>query len=327
VRRPDCPSGARTTVKPDIAISPAQAQAIVERVTSDRTVARLSEIRGGHIGAVYEIGLTGGAPSFVLKVYPETLHWKMQKEVNVCELLSARLGVPVPRILLADDTKSLIGLNFVLMTKLDGEGLYGLEATLTEAEIFSIYSQMGQVLREIHRISIEAFGYIGPSGVSTPHASNRAYMSFQFDKKLAEFAEYGGDSGLGHRLRAFVGGQTHLLDACTVASLCHYDFHPGNVLVDRKAGSLHLSGILDFENAIAGDPLMDIAKTLDYAIGEDETKKAGLLAGYGPIERQGWRKAVTLYRLYCVLELWCWMAQIGNREPLAGLTRDLERFL
>jgi aminoglycoside phosphotransferase (APT) family kinase protein len=186
---------------------------------------------------------------------------------------------------------------------------------------------MGRVLREIHRISMTAFGYIGPHGVWTPHATNKAYMSFQFGKKLTEFVERGGAPKLADRLRAFVEQRTPLLDGCAAARLCHYDFHAGNVLIERKDGSLHVSGILDFENAIAGDPLMDIAKTFNYAVREDETKKTALLAGYGTIERPDWEKTLALYRMYCVLELWCWMAQIGNGEPLAGLTLDLERSL
>ena len=316
---------ARTTVKPDIAVSPARAQAIVDRLCAGQTVAQISKLQGGAIGAIYEIGLLDGAPSLMLKVYPESLHWKMQKEANVCALLSGRLGVPVPRVLLADDTKSIIGLNFVLMNKLDGAVLRTLEPALPETELFSAYSQMGQVLRQIHRIAMQSFGYIGPNGVWAAHASNRAYMSSQFETKLAEFAERGGDSALGDRLRAVVIERTYLLDACATAHLCHYDFHSGNILAESKDGSLRVSGVLDFESAIAGDPLMDIAKALYYFTPEDEPKKAGLLAGYGAFDRGNWQEALDLYRLYASLELWCWMAQIGNREPLARLAEDLGR--
>jgi aminoglycoside phosphotransferase (APT) family kinase protein len=314
---------ARTTVKPDIAVSLAQAQAIVDRVVDGQTVAQVSELQGGAISAIYEIGLMGDAPSFVLKVYPESLHWKMQKEVNVCALLSGRLSVPVPRVLLADDTKSVIGLNFVLISKLGGVVLRVLEPTLADAALSSAYSQMGEVLREIHEISMQSFGYIGPEGVWTPHASNRAYVSFQFDKKLTEFAARGGDPALGDRLRLVVHERAHLLDACPMAHLCHYDFHSGNILAERKDGSLRLSGILDFEGAIAGDPLMDIAKALYYFTPADEPKKAALLAGYGALDRRDWQETLDLYRLYATLELWCWMAQIGDREPLASLAEDL----
>jgi aminoglycoside phosphotransferase (APT) family kinase protein len=316
---------ARTTVKPDIIVSPAQAQAIVDRLGAGQTVTQISKLQGGAIGAIYEIGLREGASSLMLKVYPESLHWKMQKEVNVCALLSGRLSVPVPRVLLADDTKSVIGLNFVLMNKLDGVVLRGLEAGLVASEQFAAYSQMGEVLRQIHRIWMPSFGYIGPHGVWTAHASNRAYMSFQFETKLTEFVERSGDASLGGRLRAVVVERTYLLDACTVAHLCHYDFHSGNVLAESNDGSLRLSGILDFESAIAGDPLMDIAKALYYFTPEDEPKKAGLLAGYGAPDRADWQETLDLYRLYATLELWCWMAEIGNREPLARLAEDLRR--
>ena len=172
-------------VKPDIAVSPAQAQAIVDRVGVGQTVAQISALRGGAIGAIYEIGLKGGAPSLILKVYPESLHWKMQKEVNVCALLSGRLAVPVPHVLLADDTKTVIDLNFVLMTKLDGVVLRDLEPALAANELFAAYARMGEVLGQIHRISMSSFGYIGPNGVWTPHPSNRTYMSCQFGMKLA----------------------------------------------------------------------------------------------------------------------------------------------
>jgi aminoglycoside phosphotransferase (APT) family kinase protein len=148
-------------------------------------------------------------------------------------------------------------------------------------------------------------------------------MSFQFDNKLTEFVERGGDAALGARLRAIVRERESLLEACRTAHLCHYDFHSGNVLAERSDGSLRLTGILDFESAIAGDPLMDIAKAFYYFTHADEPKKAGLLAGYGAIERGGWQATLDLYRLYATLELWCWMAQIGDREPLARLAEHL----
>jgi aminoglycoside phosphotransferase (APT) family kinase protein len=91
-----------------------------------------------------------------------------------------------------------------------------------------------------------------------------------------------------------------LLDGCTRSSLCHCDFHTGNVLAvgDR------LSGIVDLENAIAGDPLMDFAKTIAYSVRDDEAKGAALLAGYGPIEPADWPATLHLCRFYGSIELW-----------------------
>jgi hypothetical protein len=85
---------------------------------------------------------------------------------------------------------------------------------------------------------------------------------------------------------------------------------------------------------IAAFRLFDIAPSAvreqpiaDARVRNDETKRVGLHAGYGSIERPDWKRTLALYCMYGALELWCWMAQIGNREPLAGLTRDLQHFL
>ena len=184
-----------------------------------------------------------------------------------------------------------------------------------------------EIQQTINEITLDGFGYIGPNGVSKPQATNCNYMSAQFEAKLTEFAERGGDPALAGRLRSSIAARRHLLDGATVPRLCHYDLHAGNVLVTSSREPL-LSGIVDFENATAGDPLMDIAKALYYfkpqEKPQDAVKRSGLLEGYGAIGRPGWQDTIDLYRLACTLELWCWMAQFGTRDGLAELTRELE---
>ncbi|WP_296385142.1 aminoglycoside phosphotransferase family protein [Reyranella sp.] len=228
------------TLKPTVAISDAQAQAIVDRVAPGRRLRHLAALLSGEISAVFEIALTD-RPPLVLKVYPEALHWKMRKEMLVAGLLDGRTSVPVPRILQADDSKSLIALNFVVMTRLDGESVLGLEQRLERSQILAIYEQMGRALREIHRIAMDSFGYIGTDGIVTPSTSNRAYMLSRFERKLGGFDQFGGNPALAARLRSYVERSAVLLDGCTRPSLCHYDFHTGNVLAvgDRpRADSL-----------------------------------------------------------------------------------------
>ncbi len=106
--------------------------------------------------------------------------------------------------------------------------------------------------------------------------------------------------------------------------LCHNDLHAGNVLAQITEGGVRLSGVLDFEGALAGDhPLMDVAKALYYLNAE---ARNAVLEGYGDTGRQHWSQTLDLYHLYFVLELWCWMAQIGNHQPLDKLALDLEHF-
>jgi aminoglycoside phosphotransferase (APT) family kinase protein len=230
--------------------------------------------------------------------------------------------VPVPHILLADDSQSLLGWNFVLMTKLHGSVLRLLEPTLTPDQQAAVYMQIGQLLREFHRIPIYAFGYIGASGIGTAHATNYNYLSFQFDTKFKEFSNHGGGPVLAQRVSRYVAERAHLLEECCHPVLCHNDLHSGNLLADTRASRARLSGVLDFEGALAGDALMDVAKALYYL--NNETRNA-LLQGYGDMGRRHWSQTLDFFHLYFVLELWCWMAHIGNCSPLDDLARDLER--
>ena len=309
-------------LKPDLQFSIATAQAIVDQAASEGVVATVSRLYGGEIATIYEIAFVDPAHrALVLKVYPDELHWKMQKEVTVLGVIQDRLSVAVPRILSANDSKHLLDLNFTLMTKLDGSMLGHLEKSLDSEQRLSAYRQIGRLLREFHRIPMEAFGYIGPKGIWTPHSTNQLYLTRQFQRKLQEFAERGGDAGLGQRVAELVADRADLLNACTCAVLCHNDLHAGNLLATVTNGSLQLTGVLDFEGALAGDPLMDVAKAVYYL---DKECACALLDGYGAMDREHWSQTLDLYHLYFVLELWCWMAQIGKTDRLERLALELE---
>ncbi len=157
-------------LKPELHLSLDNAQKIVDLAATQQRVAAVSKLHGGEIAVVYEIAFADPAsPPLVLKLYPEDLHWKMQKEVTVLQLIAGRLSVSVPRILFADDSKRLLDLNWTLMTKLDGSILGQLEAALPQAQRHSAYVQIGELLREFHCTSMQAFGYIGANGIWTEY--------------------------------------------------------------------------------------------------------------------------------------------------------------
>jgi hygromycin-B 7''-O-kinase len=90
----------------------------------------------------------------------------------------------------------------------------------------------------------------------------------------------------------------------------------------REANGWTLTGFIDVENAVAADPLLDLAKTDSYAIRGEEAKLSGFLDGYGRLPEDGTDR-VRLYRLYHALELWDWFASIGDLSPLPGIADDL----
>jgi aminoglycoside phosphotransferase (APT) family kinase protein len=103
-------------------------------------------------------------------------------------------------------------------------------------------------------------------------------MCAQFDRHLATCAAHGEvgrpagrDPGSRRRRPA---GVVHR------GSLVPQRLHEGNVLVAQSRG---VTGFIDVENMIAADPMLDLAKTLQYDRDRSPAKRAALLEGYGPL--------------------------------------------
>jgi Phosphotransferase enzyme family len=124
----------------------------------------------------------------------------------------------------------------------------------------------------------------------------------------------------GHALAAPVPAVLAADDSKTLLPQNVLDCHYGNVLVVPGVDGRRMSGMLDFENVLAGDPLLDLAKAHCYSPRRNETLLAALVEGYGDL-RSDWREALDLYVLYHWLELWDWLASLDRTEALDELTR------
>jgi aminoglycoside phosphotransferase (APT) family kinase protein len=265
---------------------------------------------GGQLSTVHEVRFANADP-VIVKQYADEWRWKQAKEVHVYRLL-AEFGVgPVPRVVHVDAERAV-----TVLTLLPGRPLS--EVALGPDALRAAYRRMGELLAALHRITQPAYGYV-TTGILDPEPDNPAYMGRQFAGKLAEFAALGGPVALHDAVRDRVASQDHLFASCTGAVLCHNDFHEGNVLVDA-AGVV--TGFVDVENVIAADPLVDLAKTVQYDLDASPVKRAGLLDGYGPLPADAMAR-IRLYRLYHALELWDWFASIGDTAPLPGIAADI----
>jgi hygromycin-B 7''-O-kinase len=254
--------------------------------------------------AVYEI------PGEVVKRYAGESRWKQAKEIHVYSLLADVAGVP--SVTHVDTDRGV-----TVMTRVPGSPLADAPANA----MGDLYRQLGAVQAAVHRIAQPAFGYL-TTEVLDPAPHNTAYMTSCFERKLAEFLSRGGSPAIHRLARERVAERAGLFGLCAGPVLCHNDLHEGNVLVEPAGGGWRVTGFVDVENAIAADPLMDLAKTIQYDLTRSPVKVAGLLAGYGPLPADGLAR-IELYRLYHALELWDWFAEIGNTGPLDSIAADI----
>ncbi len=282
-----------------------------------------TRLHGGDNSAAFDLHDRGRHAHLVAKVYRERMAWKMAKEVLVYGWLS-EAPVPTPRILFADESRSAVEASCALMTRLPGAPASTVTETAGPEAIRAIFHQMGEAIRASHAVEVDRFGYIGRDGLVDGVASNAVYMARQFERQVRLLRDLGGDAALSQEIeRRVVEDEAHLA-ACRQAVLCHNDLHEQNVLVERDGGGWVVTGVLDVENAVAGDPLLDLAKTAYYAR-EEPLRRSALLDGYGPLPDDG-EIRLDLYRLYHALELWTWFARIGRTGPLASILADVVRF-
>ena len=243
----------------------------------------------------------------------------MKKEALVAGWIGDRIGVQVPHWLVLDETRQLLSRQYAVMTFLPGAIVRSLIGTI---EAHDVYRQMGAALRRTHDISMTAYGYIGSEGIARPKDSNPEYMNVAIEGALRRFQNAGGGSELARKLRSKIDERSDVLASNTGPVLCHCDFHQGNVFVTRdEQGRWQLTGLIDFANASAADPLLDLASALFFCTHEDAQSREPLLTGYGKIEHPDPGAALWLYTLHHRVTMWTHLKRLGIDS--VGLLRDL----
>lgn len=135
-------------------------------------------------------------------------------------------GVPAPPVLFADLDGELLGEPLLVLEYLDGE----VAGRVANPEAFA--AEMADAMAAVHRIDTTGWGLAspGPLRAPAPEAERPILM------------------------RAHAALLPHL-EAFSPTTLLHGDLWPGNLLVREG----RLVGILDWEDARLGDPLIDIA--------------------------------------------------------------------
>ena len=281
---------------------------------------------GGELSEVYEVRGTCRDDSLIVKTYAPEWEWKQRKEVHVYGLVEPVAPGLIPRILDVRKSGEVDDLAYTVMTCLPGRPLSETAVALDASSLRYLYRQVGETVRAIHTLQQNAFGYLVEEIVDA-QPDNAAYVHAQFSKTLAALSETDVPSELIRQVEQRLDAAGSALLQPVAPVLCHNDLHEGNLLVDDATGAWSLSGVIDVENAIAADPLHDLAKIDCYSIRDHPAKAAALAEGYrlvlDPLEQVRYR----LYRIYHMIELLAWFHRIGQQERLAVITRQLTDYV
>lgn len=298
-----------------------QVRTIVRDLSSSLDLVGFARLHGG-VNDVYRLDLAGAENPLVLKIYSDEPAWTVAKEALVAGWIGERAGLPIPRWLRVDESRTRIPFRFALTTWLSGVTVRSLIGT---PGIDAAYRQMGALLRRLHTIPMTAYGYIVADGIQRPQPTNEEYIRLAFDQAFRQFRAQGGEEALARRLEGNAQSRFDVLRHSAGPVFCHDDLQQGNVLAERgNDGNLHLTGLIDFGNARAGDALFDLAKALLCCTHEDSRSREPLLAGYGDINHPDPEDALWLYTLFHRVSMWCHLTRHGDADGPAGLLRDLQ---
>lgn len=311
-------------------VAPATALQIVRSVFGAQISMRsFSELTEGFFNAAYTIELSDGHVC-VLKVAPpasvRVLRYEQQimsAEVEVMRLVRQSTTMPVPAIYAFDTSRQILDSPYFLMEFVPGVSLHKLRPTLSPAEQQAIDRAMGAYLRQMNDITGQTFGYAVPSA---PRYSSWAEAFQQMLEDVLVDGEalaiplplpYG-------ELRQRLSEQSNVLTDVTTPGLVHWDLWDGNIMIDPATRAV--TGVLDFERALWGDPLMEFQfQTMDA--------QPDFATGYGhpmlatPRARQ--RRVLYNIYLYLIMVIECTYRQYPTQDQelwaREQLTRDLER--
>ncbi len=168
--------------------------------------------------------------------------------------------MPITRFHLFDESRTRLPFRFSVANYLPGEPVAAFQG---EPDVADLYHQMGGLLRKLHTVCIKGFGRLDANGLVDPAPTNEAFITGLWSNLLERFRHYGADPALADRLNCLVVDRLPLVRHSDGAVFAHDDMQPHNVLAERDgAGRLRLTGLIDFGNARAADPLFDLAKTL-----------------------------------------------------------------
>jgi aminoglycoside phosphotransferase (APT) family kinase protein len=249
---------------------------VVEHLGCQASV--LQRLRAFAINAVYEV--EAGGRRLVVKASP--MHDALRGEVWACGR-GLHAGCPVPAVLGFGPLGSGLDMSAFVMSLVDGIPLEGPHPALRE---------VGVRLRQLHEARVPGFGSLSDAAwddagrFSLRHGSWRSFLDDVVGETRALAGRYAIASDVADEAAGALDARQAALSEIEVGSLCHGDLKVGHVLVDDD----RLAGVIDWGDAVVGDPLWDIAR---FAHRAEAASLSLLLEGYDPgrvlVDDLAWR--------------------------------------
>ena len=254
-------------------------------------------LKDGWFNTAYAIELGSALPDVVLRIAPHpqqpVLTYEcdlMRREIAVMQLVQAQADVPIAPLLAYDFSRQLIDQDYMFVARLAGRPLDQAKSDMPPAELAGIYQALGHYVARLHTLTGSRFGY-------DCAALSAATWRGAFERMTTALLDDGEALAVtlpvdGTAVRMTLAHLLPLLDEVKTPRLVHWDLWEGNIFVHETDGRWAITGLIDWERALWGDP--DIDQVM-FRPADDP-----FWQGYGrsPRTDPGSQTRHTLYRLY-----------------------------
>ena len=282
------------------------------------------ELGDGFFNTAFRLQLNDGR-DVVLKVSPPPgaalLTYErdiMRAEVEFFREAAAT-GIPQPQLLHAGLDRAVIDGDYIVLSALDGATWNSEREDLGATQNAALRRQLGGYLARLHTVRNPKglFGYPAVPELSAP--SWPEAFGAMLGALIDDAHRYGvtlpvADDRLCEALKRGADALGEVRDPVLV----HFDLWPGNIMITRAeaAGEHHITGLIDGERAIWGDPLMEFVGIDVFGRAErDPALRAGYLEAGGTIAAdEAAARRLALYHLYMHLLLLIEIAPRGYTD-------------
>jgi aminoglycoside phosphotransferase (APT) family kinase protein len=263
------------------------------------------ELPDGNYNTAYLVTLAESDVDFVLKVAPDPRLRLLTHEVDLMRTevdfyrRAGLAGVPVPDVVYADFTRTLLETDYVFLGRVPGAPLDTVKDTLTESELAGLRTELAAITARLHVVTGPAYGY-PLRGSHSWQGTWRAAFGAMVDDILADARRLGSDLPASpDRIGGLLHRHDGVLDAVDRPALVHFDLWDGNAFVKQAPdGRWRVTGLIDGERAFFGDP---VAEFVSLALFRDLADAPEILAGYRIELTDDVRLRLTLYTAYLYL--------------------------
>ncbi|GAA3425882.1 hypothetical protein GCM10018953_30650 [Streptosporangium nondiastaticum] len=273
-------------------------QAICHRVFgADARAVSAVELGLGMYNTTYRVTVTGQERPVILRVAPEPeRQFRSERQLMRNEYASlpwlTAIAPLMPQVVAADWSHEVIGRDWMIQSLLDGVPAPDRLGAYPRSARPGFFRQMGSIAKAVHAVRGPHFGPVaGPSYITWSQAVIASLRDI-----AADLDGIGLDAADLREVTALAAEHHLLLDEITEPCMLSGDLWTVNVMLDATAPEPLITGVLDLDRTLWGDPAADW--TIRMALARPGTERDAFWDddGYGAPDRSP--SAVWRSRIY-----------------------------